>query len=62
MKTYKTRIECECDGAGPCTGTETRMKKLPGEGNLILCRQYFEKEIKAYPNGQTWEAAKMYAK
>lgn len=37
-------IDYECDGAGPHTGSETRVYPLGAGGNLIICRSCWERE------------------
>lgn len=66
MKNYKTRIECECDGAGPCVGNETRLYPTGGGGNLILCEACFRREARFNEERgndlMDWSKAKSYKK
>ena len=45
-KNYTTEIECECDGSGPCHGTETRRVPTGGDGGAILCRACYGAEMR----------------
>ena len=60
LKRFTTRIECECDGSGPCIGSETRLYRLGNAGNLILCKPCFEHELKEGKSSQVWEKAEVY--
>lgn len=39
------KIENECDGSGPHSGTQTRCLPAAVGGNLILCRSCFDYEL-----------------
>jgi hypothetical protein len=59
------KLENECDGAGPHSGpNETKLYRLGGNGNLILCLACWKRE-NAYNASrgfktQPWDGAALY--
>ena len=49
-----------CDGSGPCRGTEVRVLPMGGDGNVILCQACFNREMiwRKYRNRGLSEEAK----
>ena len=51
-----------CDGAGPHVAGEVRLMPTGGDGNAILCKRCWSKEVVNRPIGQrqSWEKLKVY--
>ncbi len=45
-----TNTQNNCDGRGPCTPGTVKVLPIGGEGNLILCRSCWNREIEYRQN------------